>query len=170
MKLVSISNKRPVQEDLGCVFIVSQTEGKLRISGKTAELLEVGDEDYVGVVKDTETGDSYLFKGMKDENTQIGNKLASAGNNFEFGSKNVWDELGGKEVEGGLKYDVSETPVEFEDTKYFKLENKTEIPKSTRGKKTDGTNEDSADPIDSVEDTQKDTDEVSENPEGFSLD
>ena len=49
---VSISNKRPVQEDLGCVFIVSQTEGKLRISGKTAELLEVGDEDYVGVVKE----------------------------------------------------------------------------------------------------------------------
>lgn len=134
MKLVSFSNKRPVTEQ-GCFLTVSQTSGKIRITSVVAELMGVIAGDYVAVGKDMETGKLFVYAGVKDDKVQVGNKLNEAGQTFEFGSQNSWDELGGT-TEHSIRYVVSETPIEDEGTKYFELVDKKDLPKSTRTRKT----------------------------------
>lgn len=140
MKLVSFSNKRPVTEQ-GCFLTVSQTSGKIRITSVVAEMMGVIAGDYVAVGKDMESGKLFVYAGVKDDKVQVGNKLNEAGQTFEFGSQNSWDELGGT-TDHSIRYTVSETPIEDEGTKYFELVDKKDLPRSTRIRKNaDGTEE-----------------------------
>lgn len=136
MKLVSFSNKRPAVEQ-GSFLTASQTEGKLRITGVAAALLGVIEGDYVAVGSDVETGKMYVYAGVKDAKNQVGNKLTSTGQTFEFGSQNAWEEVGGT-TNHSVRYKVSETPVEFDGMKLFELTDKEDLPRSTRTRK-DGT-------------------------------
>lgn len=140
MKLVSFSNKRPVTEQ-GSFLTVSQTSGKIRITSVVAEMMGVIAGDYVAVGKDMESGKLFVYAGVKDDKVQVGNKLNEAGQTFEFGSQNSWDELGGT-TEHSIRYTVAETPIEDEGTKYFELVDKKDLPRSTRIRKNDdGTEE-----------------------------
>lgn len=149
MKLVSFSNKRPVTEQ-GSFLTVSQTEGKLRITAVVAELLGVIAEDYVAVGRDMESGKVFIYAGKKEGKIQIGNKLNAAGQTFEFGSQNSWDELGGT-TENSIRYTVVSTPVEDDGVKYFELTEKTALPKSTRVRKTAEGKEEIVDADETVE-------------------
>ena len=140
MKLVSFSNKRPVTEQ-GSFLTVSQTSGKIRITSVVAEMMGVIAGDYVAVGKDMESGKLFVYAGVKDDKVQVGNKLNEAGQTFEFGSQNSWDELGGT-TDHSIRYTVAETPIEDEGTKYFELVDKKDLPRSTRIRKNaDGTEE-----------------------------
>jgi len=134
MKLVSFSNKRPVQAEQGSFLTVSPTEGKVRITGVVAKSLGVVAGDYVAVAADSESKKIFIYKGIKNEKTQVGNKLAEAGANFEFGSKNVWEELGGN-TDKSIKFEVSETATPFEDMELFELSNPQTKDKVVREKK-----------------------------------
>jgi hypothetical protein len=165
MKLVSFSNKRPVTEQ-GSFLTVSQTSGKIRITSVVAEMMGVIAGDYVAVGKDMESGKLFVYAGVKDDKVQVGNKLNEAGQTFEFGSQNSWDELGGT-TEHSIRYTVAETPIEDEGTKYFELVDKKDLPRSTRIRKNaDGTEE--------VDDSEVEEEEVAPVIEaeeaGFTLD
>lgn len=171
MKLVSFSNKRPAATEQGTVVTVSPTTGKLRMTPKVATLLEITEGEYVGVAGDEESGAKYIHKGMKDEKTQVGNKLSAAGNSFEFGSKNVWDELGGS-VTKSTQFTVSETPVEFDGVKYYELTDPQVKEKTERKKDEDKAINGSEDTVGAKEapienDVAEDNKEEEE--EGFSL-
>ena len=171
MKLVSFSNKRPVTEQ-GSFLSASQTEGKIRLTKVVADAMGVIEGDYVAVGKDAETGKIYVYAGVKDENNQVGNKLSSTGQNFEFGSKNAWEEIEGTK-DHSVRYTVAEEPLVVgegaEAMKFFELTDKEDLPRSTRTKK-DGSVKDADDDSEDEEDGGDVAPEVEAEEAGFSLD
>lgn len=168
MKLVSFSNKRPVAEQ-GSFLTASQTEGKLRITAVVAEAMGVVEGDYVAVGKDQESGKLYAYVGMKDDKLQVGNKLTAAGQTFEFGSKNAWEEIGGN-TDHSVRYNVAETPLEVtegeEVIKFWELTDKTDLPRVDRKSGSDSNEGEEAEaPV-----VETATSSVEAEDEGFSLD
>jgi hypothetical protein len=169
MKLVSFSNKRPVQAEQGSFLTVSQTTGKIRITGKVGEMIEVMEGDYLAVGADMETKKLFIYKGVKEDKLQVGNKLNRAGQNLEFGSQNSWDELGGT-TEHSIRYVVSETPIEDDGTKFWELTDKEDLPRSTRTRKTADGKEESVDDDETVEEEEEVAPVIEAESEGFTLD
>ena len=172
MKLVQFSNKRGSDvKDLGMVVSCSPTVGKIRLTPDVVKAMEVSAGDYVAIAGDAETGKNYIFKGTKTEKVQVGNKLSESGHYLEFGSTNAWEEIGGKKTHI-ISFDVSETPVEDGDMKYFELTNPTEKEVKKREKKEVTADEVKGNTADEVaEDTKEAVAEeiVVEAEEGFSL-
>lgn len=168
MKLRSFSNKRQATSvEAGMFLYVSQTESKVRITADVAKAMGVVAGDYVAVGYDEETKKTLLFKGMKSDDVQVGNKLAGS-LALEFMSKNVWDELGGAK-DHNLKYIVVEEPIVEDEVSYWELTDKEVLAARVRTK-SEATDNKEQEPTKDKDASDGNGVPNTSAPEGFSLD
>jgi hypothetical protein len=132
-----LTNARPPKVNVA-QLITTPTNGNMRLTEKSCELLGVKAGDYLGVVQGSIDGRTAVFihKGWADEKEgNVGSKLASpnkkTGGSLLFSSAYAYQQLGGND-EVNKVYAVSETPMEDNGVKFYELTFEKDVPKQER--------------------------------------
>jgi len=134
-KFQSFTNVRPTKE-LGTQIITAPTKGQIKVTPDLADLLNVGEGDYVQI--GGHDGKVYVVKGSKELG---GGKLAAANKTgagiLTFSSAGAWAELNGDE-NFNIHYNVlTDSPIEDEDRTYYELVLDTKVEKTKRNSKAE---------------------------------
>lgn len=139
MKFKSLSNVRP-SKDLGTQLILLPTKGGIKITETAAKAIGVISGDYIELVQDTDKesptcGQFYAVAGSKDEDKQVGSKVARNGATYQFSAAAAWQDMEGSEQHNSY-YDVQEEGVEVDGRTYHLLTFSEKVAKQARVKKS----------------------------------
>jgi hypothetical protein len=154
----ALTNTRPAKQ-LGTQIIAAPTSGHIKVTPDAASKLNVSDNSYVFVVRDTISDTIWVRKGEEGVGGKLASSNKSGGGTLTFSSGNAWNDLKG-DVNANVHYDMAEEPVyvtaEGEQVEagtegaspYFQLTFVASVPKTVRKKRTkkeeevaEGTNE-----------------------------
>lgn len=148
-----LTNVKAPRNDEG-TLTTTPTDGNMRISPLGAQLMGVGDEDYLaGVLGEDANGDDVfaLFKGAPGTETEapVGAKLASPsgkpGSSLNFSSANLYEKLGGGQGKNRVWKIDAENKVESEGITYFPLTFlRDEEPQERKSRSENGSGDESA--------------------------
>lgn len=133
MKFRTLTNVRP-SKDLGCQITAAPTNGQFKITPEAVKAIGVTAGDYLGLTIDEETGTIYAYRGENGDGGKLAASNKGGGGVLTFSAANAWEEIGG-DTDHNTNFDVSETPVEFEDVMYFPLTSAGQTDKQVRKSK-----------------------------------